>query len=47
MANFGLKFKFLTSNHNYCGQKDMSSVIATKVYTPRCVQALTKENSVK
>jgi len=37
MANFGLKFRFLESNNDYCGQKDSSSKIATKVYTAHFV----------
>ena len=39
MANFGLTFTFLTSNNNCCGQKDLASKIATKVYATRCRQA--------
>jgi len=39
MANFGLTFTFLIPNHNYCGQTDSSSKIATKVYATRCAHA--------
>jgi len=35
MASFGLKFKFLIPNHNCCGQKDLASESATKVYAAR------------
>ena len=38
MANFGLTFTFLTSNHNCCGQKDLASKSATKVYAPRLMK---------
>jgi hypothetical protein len=34
MANFGLTFTFIDSNHNYCGQKDLASKIATKHMLP-------------
>jgi hypothetical protein len=47
MANFGLKFRFINSNKKCCGQTDPASENATKVYTARCVQAQTKEKSVK
>ena len=36
MANFGLTFTFIVSNHICCGQKELSSKIATKVYATRC-----------
>ena len=42
MANFGLTFTFIDLNHNCYGQKDLSSKIATKVYTPRCTQLVIK-----
>jgi len=45
MADFGLTFRFLTFNHNCCGQKDLSSKIATKVYAARWEQL--NENQIE
>ena len=43
MANFGLKLTFINSNKKCCGQTDLSSKIATKVYTARYIQAKKKD----
>ena len=43
MAKFGLTFTFIDSNHICCGQKDLSSKSATKVYATRYLQGEEEE----